>query len=184
LPYIKKDRPAQVLNNKSVKNEREHKMKINNCKLIEKKLIFYIDNELNVNESALVKAHLEKCPSCQCLLNQLGECLNLIEEDKLKETNPFFQARLMEKIKSQDKKLPVWSWIPKKQLAFQFTIYILLGFFALLAGIYLGSGNTVVDESSLIEQIDTTDYELFANSYNYNFNQNIYQVELDKTEDK
>lgn len=153
-------------------------MKIMKCKLIEKRLIFFIENELQEKESILVKAHLEICPECRLLYEKMEADLEFLKTDRVHESNPFFHVRVAEKIKNPLLNKRDLRILPKKQYIVQFAFYMLLGIFALIGGIYLGSG-TVVDESVLSNQTDTADFQLFANSYNYNFNQNIYQIESD-----
>jgi predicted anti-sigma-YlaC factor YlaD len=159
-------------------------MKKMNCKLVEKKLIFYIDNELNVNESLLVKAHLDACAECKSAYDHLLECVGLIAVDKLTATNPFFYTRLKERMEAQTSKKIVFSWLPSRQVVLQSAFYVILGAFALFSGFYLGSNNIMVNESSLIKESDTTDYQIFANSYNFNFNKNIYVVDMVNNEEE
>jgi predicted anti-sigma-YlaC factor YlaD len=165
------------------KLKRKLKMKKTDCKLVEKKLIFYIDNELDINELMLVKSHLEVCSDCKSAYNHLIECMGLIADDKLTETNPFFYTRLKEKMDAQSSKKKVLNWLPSKQLIRQSAFYIVLGIFALFSGFYLGSGNSMINESTLITEPDTTDYQVFASSYNFNFNKNIYVVDLVNNEE-
>jgi hypothetical protein len=158
-------------------------MKTNYCRLIEKKLIFYIDNELDEKESGLVMAHISECTDCQFLFRELSDGLKLLDEDKLTDSNPFFITRVMEKMKNESQNEATWNWIPKRKLALQFAIYIILGIFAIITGFYLGSGNNVVDEITFDEQIDTTDYQYFANSYSTNFDKNAYSIDFEKVEE-
>jgi predicted anti-sigma-YlaC factor YlaD len=153
-----------------------------NCKLIEKKIIFYLENELDAKQSSMVEAHLNECLACKYLYTQIEASLNIIKSDKLTETNPFFSTRVIEKVKNQTKTNPILDWIPKKQLVFQFSVYILLIFFALMAGSYLGSGINATDQIVTETNSDTTDYQLFADSYHYNFNRNEYAIEVETKE--
>jgi predicted anti-sigma-YlaC factor YlaD len=163
--------------------KREQKKTIMNCKLIEKKLIFYIDNELDAKDSASVRAHLDECPKCKFIYNQIYESLELINEDKLTDSNPFFYTRVMEGIRKKSAYKPELKWLPGKQFVLQTSLYLILGIFALLLGTYLGSGHTFVDETALSNQTDTTDYQLFANSYKLDLTQNVYTVEMERDEE-
>ena len=147
-----------------------------NCKLIEKKLLFFIENELDVKEMESVREHLDKCSDCHSLYLRIHDCIDLIQNDRLTETNPFFVTRVTERLKSANNKGLIRNL--KKEFVLQLAFYLVLGMLAIFSGLYLGSGNQVIDESKLTQGTDTTDYQLFANSYNFNFNKNANSIEI------
>jgi predicted anti-sigma-YlaC factor YlaD len=147
------------------------------CKQVTKKLIFYIEKELDVKEAALIQNHLEECPKCKLLYYQLEQSLNLINEDKLTESNPFFVTRVTESIKSKAQKNTILGWFSEKQYVLQTSLYIILIILALFTGRHLGTTYEPAEQASAIDQVDTNDYQLFADSYNYNFDQNVYILE-------
>lgn len=149
--------------------------RIMECKLIEKKLIFYIEDELDARESALVKAHIDNCQACNYIFGRMKQNLDFIKDDILSVSNPFFHTRVMAAIQNQ--KRASHSWIKQKQLILQTATYGFIIIFALIAGIFLGSGNAVNEQALMEDQADTTDYQLFANSYKYHFSKDVYVVE-------
>jgi hypothetical protein len=157
--------------------------KMTNCRQIRKKLIFYIENELGADDTGLVRAHLEVCPDCSFLYGQINDSLQLIGADRKTDSNPFFYTRLNERLKNQADKQPLFGWLPKKQVILQAALYIVLGFMALTGGIYLGSVNPEIDEEIQTNITDTTDYQLFASSYNFNFNKSSYITDITNEEE-
>ena len=60
------------------------------CRLIEKKLIFYIENDLDANESMLVKAHLDNCSKCMKIYSMMKQNLDFVKDDILTRIKSFF----------------------------------------------------------------------------------------------
>lgn len=153
------------------------------CKTIQKKLIFLIEDELDKKESSVVKAHLDTCSDCRFLFNQLEQSLAFISNDKLTDTNPFFVTRVMESIRQKPTKNSIFGWLEQKQMVLQAAIYAFTISISLLAGIYLGSENTKQDDVTFINETEKTDYQLFADSYNNQFNKNEYLPETSNDEE-
>jgi predicted anti-sigma-YlaC factor YlaD len=153
------------------------------CRHIHKKLIFYLEKELNVSEAAAFSTHLENCGSCRLLAEKLANSLQLLSTDKLIQTNPFFVSRVMAKLENQAKEAIGWNWLRKPQFAFQAILYVLTIAISLLAGIYLGSGTKEPVSFTLNNNAENSDYQLFADSYNYQFNKNTYQPVISEDEE-
>ncbi len=146
-------------------------------------MIFYIEQDLDTKESALVKAHLDECSNCRFLCNQIEQSLKLFNEDKLTATNPFFVSRVMQGIKENTEKKSIFTWLGQKQYVLQTALYTATIVLSLLAGIYLGSGTTPQEETNLFNETEETDYQLFADSYDYQFNKNTYLAEVSDNEE-
>jgi hypothetical protein len=71
-----------------------------NCVGVQKKLLFYLDNELTLKEKQAVESHLVDCPACQEELQALLKTRNLLSEG--------FQALSSETA-------PLWSWVELEQ---------------------------------------------------------------------
>ena len=76
-----------------------------------------------------------------------------------------------------------YSWLKQKQLILQTATYAFIIIFALIAGIFLGSGDIINDQALTESQIDTSEYQLFANSYKYHFSKDVYVVESTTNEE-
>jgi len=69
------------------------------CKDENKKMLQYLDGELNIPESLAFEQHLNECESCKSELNQLKLLYALIDEEKQEYTpNPFFANVVVAKI--------------------------------------------------------------------------------------
>ena len=64
------------------------------CKTIHKKLIFFLEAELPIQEMNDVKNHLENCHDCKAFADYLQNTLEIIEEEKQFDVNPFFYTRV------------------------------------------------------------------------------------------
>lgn len=134
-----------------------------NCKNINKKIIFYLDKNLNKEEYDAVKTHLDGCASCKALTGKLKDALMQIELEKDVRPDPYFYTRLQTRINSENQaQSSVFSKI------FQPAMAMLLILVAILSGIVLGnryftSGN---DQLQITEnQYYTEDYYLDEYSY-------------------
>ena len=73
-------------------------MKIN-CKEMEELLISYIDNEINSNDSAMLKEHLRNCSLCSEELKAMEEIRELLKSRKAVEPPPFLESRIISAVK-------------------------------------------------------------------------------------
>jgi len=148
------------------------------CKKANSKLIFYIENTLSIEENNAIENHIKKCDKCNKLHNTLKESFEIIENEKIKETDVFFYTRLSEKIKKIDNPKEKQIWLKSKQIYIQSiaaTIAILLSVFS---GILLGNSQIETNEVSF-ENSNTDEYELVAESYNFNIStENTYDMNL------
>jgi len=71
-----------------------------NCKDVNKKLLFYLDDELTESEKQSVEFHLATCPSCRRELEGLATTQNLLQQG--------FQAL-------DTKTVPSWRWVELEQ---------------------------------------------------------------------
>jgi hypothetical protein len=71
-----------------------------NCKDINKKLLFYLDDELTESEKQSVELHLATCPSCRRELEALAATQNLLQRG--------FQTL-------NTKTVPPWTWVELEQ---------------------------------------------------------------------
>jgi len=69
-----------------------------NCKIIEKKLLFYVEGNLPENEKNSISKHLENCNSCAKKLAFIKENFILIDIEKKEKINPFIATKIQSKI--------------------------------------------------------------------------------------
>ena len=104
------------------------------CEIVHKKLILYLNGELNSFENEAVNTHLQNCENCCNLHIELETTLNLIKKKKTLEPNPFLYKRVKQELDSleNEKDRAVFNSVYKKALQ-----PILLSFL-MVTGIYLG----------------------------------------------
>lgn len=66
-----------------------------NCKNVNKKLIFYIENDLPDNEAVEIQKHLSECKQCRAKYHFLKQTLAEIEYQKNIKANPFIATRIL-----------------------------------------------------------------------------------------
>ncbi len=147
------------------------------CKEVNNKLIFYIENTLSIEENNAIENHIKKCDKCRKLHNTLKESFEIIENEKIKETDSFFYTRLSEKIKKIDKPNKKQIWLKSKQVYLQSIAAAIIMFLSIYSGILLGSTQTNINEVS-VNYEKVNEYELVAESYNLSETASNYDMNL------
>lgn len=105
-----------------------------NCKKIHTDLIFYLGRELSAEKMEAIGRHLETCDDCRQFAEMLKNQLELIDQEKRPEVNPYFFTRLSAKLDENpavtNTILPVWA----QAVAFSVLLAV-----AISGGIYLGN---------------------------------------------
>jgi len=178
---------VQVLKQNCVKIEMKFRFAnklIMNCREIQNKLIFFIEGDLNSNDSSYISGHIENCKDCQFLFNQLKSSLEFIENDKQTETNPFFFTRVMAGIEAKPKENIIINWLRKKQYSMQLSGYALIIVAAIAIGHYLGKDKMSTEIEQASQEIEISDNQLFAETYQFNLNEaDIYIIKADVNEE-
>ncbi len=73
------------------------------CRVIHKKLIFYLDGELSQEETKKTEAHLSQCPACFAFAEEMKKTLGIIQAEKITEVNPFIYTRIKTRLENQGK---------------------------------------------------------------------------------
>lgn len=112
------------------------------CRSIQKKLIFYHENELSKEIFADMENHLENCTNCSAFLAFLQSELSVISEEKNNKTTPFFFTRLIARVEKEQysRSQRSWDWLLQPAL---FTV--------LLIGIY---GGVQIGKDASLTKID------------------------------
>ena len=155
-----------------------------NCKDVQDSLIFYIESELNPHDNEQVGLHLQNCPECQYLFNQLKCSLDFINNEKQKEVNPFFVTRVMEGLKQSKVKQGAFDWLKIKQYSLQVAVYSIMIAFSLFIGYYLGKDKSNVDQANISKGTEVTDNQLFAESYQFQATEDVYLVSNEEKADQ
>ena len=132
-----------------------------NCKDFQTSIVFFVDGELDKQNSAQFENHLESCTKCKELFEQVSLSYNFIKEDRITESNPFFYSKVKALI-DHEKQTSGFSLFAPKKFSFQIAAYIIIGIFAISAGYFIANDKTYLGQESLQEQYEVTDEELFA----------------------
>ncbi len=147
------------------------------CKEVNNKLIFHTENTLSIEENNAIENHIKKCDKCRKLYNTLKEGFEIIENEKIKETDSFFYTRLSEKIKEIDKPKEKQIWFKSKQIYLQSIAATIAIFLSIYSGILLGSTQIDINEVS-VNYEEVNEYELVAESYNLSETASNYDMDL------
>ncbi len=104
-----------------------------NCKVLHKKLIFFLEKELTENEMDQISAHIRECESCGLFLEEMRKTLGIIEVEKMPETNPFLYSRVKVKLENLGETSPAPGWLEQLKPALQpiaFSIVLVLGIYS------------------------------------------------------
>lgn len=148
------------------------------CKITEKKILFYINNELSDVDMAVIKKHINECKNCSSLAKSFKESFSTITENKITEKDPYFYSRLTARMEQEKK----WNWkiFFKAKPILHLATYILLGFFAIIGGHLI----THDIEDEITNSYELTDEELFASMNYLSLNSDdIYVVDVNEFEE-
>src|SRR4030065_1086799 len=81
------------------------------CNKAERFLLRSLDGRLDHENRAMLQGHPEKCPSCKEKDREYQMILRLIRPQTVPEPLPYFQERLLAKLKEQDKTAPALIWV-------------------------------------------------------------------------
>jgi predicted anti-sigma-YlaC factor YlaD len=128
-------------------------------------LMGYIDGDLRKKEQENIEQHLQSCEACHAQYEWLLETLNVIESEQEMPINPFFYAKIVNRLKLEKTKAMPSLWVPSllKPLGIAASILI---------GIYFGSGEVFENEIALATQDEvqldllTPEYDEFLLAFN------------------
>ncbi len=145
-----------------------------NCKEVENKLIFYIEDELSFEFRETISAHLKTCSSCNALYGKIKADIDFLHTDRVEQINPVFYQKLEQNIKKSEKE-QIKSSI--KQVYFQALAYAAAIILAVFIGVALGKGYQVNEEYVVDENENISEFQLFAESYSTDMSsEDVYEV--------
>jgi anti-sigma factor RsiW len=100
-----------------------------NCKTAEKFLLLSLDGRLGAEDRARLKSHLVSCSGCRNMEREYRFILGELKADLTPEPMPYFEQRLLAKIRGKEKMAPalVWQRLAPRFLAFSLAVLILFG---------------------------------------------------------
>ena len=121
------------------------------CKNVHNKLIFFLEKELPVSEMEQVQKHLDECSECARFTAEMKNTLQILDNDKVNDENPFFYTRVKERLAKQAEEQPAVRPVLVRILQpVAFSILLLLGIYG---GFKLGQApNANIAGSGFTEQ--------------------------------
>ncbi len=100
-----------------------------NCKTAEKFLLLSLDGRLGAKDQARLKSHLVGCSRCRDVEREYRFILGELKTVPVPEPLPYFEQRLLAKIRGKEKMAPVlvWQRLAPRFLAFSLAVLILFG---------------------------------------------------------
>jgi hypothetical protein len=143
------------------------------CDKISNNIFFYLDNELSEEGRIKFEAHLNECPQCNALYENVASTYKIIGLENQLAANPFFYHKLKTKLetKEESRVINIFSTV-LKPLAIAASIAL---------GIMIGNGeldvlNITVDDTEIISENFTpvlpADYSLWITMNEDNGNEN------------
>lgn len=126
------------------------------CEEIKEILIFFVEGSPNHERAMLVKEHLEVCLECQYSFQKIATILSVIENEKIKDPNPYFSMKVLERLKYSSETSKVFSAFKIIRILKPVVAIFLIGI-AIYTGILMGGSfshkydTTVIDDSRGIQ---------------------------------
>jgi len=135
------------------------------CKEIENSIWEYIEGSLDKAQADHITSHIKDCAHCASLEKGMRESLQLIEQSKRTEADPFFYTRLEARMEKDSTKQ-----MPKRIYAVRYAMAASIAFLAIVGGSFFGSFsaeqlNGDIANQVNVEQMDDFGLELADNSF-------------------
>lgn len=140
------------------------------CKIIHKKLIFFIEGEMQQQEMQKVALHLDECTECEAFAEDMKRTLGIVELEKNIQTTPYFYTRVKARMEKQQEEavenvsFPMWEKVLQPAM---FSILLLSGIYT---GIKIGNkasseitetGYTVTEIIPYLNEMEAEPLEIF-----------------------
>lgn len=147
-----------------------------NCKDTNKLMLQFLDGELSAEKTSEIKEHLMVCSECSNELSRVEQLYSLIEEEKNEFLhNPYLSSKVLNRIKD-DKEQESILLKPMR-----YALIASLSAAAVFVGIIMGSFFSNVN-SNIAQSYTDESIELLADEYFPTSSNNIYEIQLEETE--
>ena len=139
-------------------------------------MLQFLDGELSAEKTSEIKEHLMVCSECSNELSRVEQLYSLIEEEKNEFLhNPYLSSKVLNRIKD-DKEQESILLKPMR-----YALIASLSAAAVFVGIIMGSFFSNVN-SNIVQSDSDESIELLADEYFPTSSNNIYEIQLDETE--
>ena len=99
------------------------------CKNAEKALLRSFDEKLDEKTEDLLKRHIQSCAACRKREREYREIVGLLRKKEAAEPLPYFERRLLAKLKLEEKSFPalVWVRLAHRVVAFSLAVLVIFG---------------------------------------------------------
>jgi len=98
------------------------------CKKAEQLLLHSMDERLGPEEAALLRGHLEGCPSCRDAAEEYRTIARLLRPQTVPEPLPYFKDRFLARLREKEKAAPALIWVKWAHRAVAFSLAAFLFF--------------------------------------------------------
>jgi predicted anti-sigma-YlaC factor YlaD len=137
------------------------------CEEIKGILIFFVEGSLNHERAMLVKEHLEVCLECQYSFQKIATILSVIENEKMKDSNPYFSMKVMERIKNKSSSNEIFKAFHFFRIMKPALAIALIGV-AIYTGILLGGNYSKKYETTVMGDSRGTQLQAIADEFYLN----------------
>lgn len=133
-----------------------------NCTEIKEKLIFLINGDLRAVDERKVIDHINDCGRCSLLFEKMKSTLEVLDNEKIREQNPNFVNRVLQRIEEQESAQEYSTSFPALRIM-RPAAFSVLSAAAIFAGIILGGKFSV--QLTYPENQRELELEAFAAEY-------------------
>ncbi len=138
-----------------------------NCKEIHIGLLDFTEGNLSEKEKSLFESHLESCESCRQKLAFLEASLQVLDKDRISETDPFYFTRLEQRMSARET-LTVKRSLPGLVNKWAVAAMII----AIVGGVWLGSLSV-----ETLDSYSSMDKEILASEILPGIHANTFSIE-------
>jgi predicted anti-sigma-YlaC factor YlaD len=134
------------------------------CHEIKENLIFFVEGSLNPEKTNQVQKHLEECNECQAYYLYIKSLLTIIEKEKIKDHNPYFSMKVMERLKNHSGSKEVFKAFHVVSILKPVFAVLLIGI-AIFTGILLGDIYTQKRDTLNIDDSRASQLQAIADEF-------------------
>ncbi|HNV52298.1 MAG TPA: hypothetical protein PK784_03435 [Tenuifilaceae bacterium] len=146
------------------------------CKNTKKLMLQFLDGELSAEKTSEMNEHFNVCSNCSNELNRVKQLYGLIDEEKNEFShNPYLSSKVLNRIKDDKEQESIL--LKPMRYALVASLSAAAVFVGIVMGSFLSNVNSNIAQSNSDESIELLADEYFPTSSN-----NIYDIQIDETE--
>jgi len=139
-------------------------------------MLQFLDGELSAEKTSEMNEHFNVCSNCSNELNRVKQLYGLIDEEKNEFShNPYLSSKVLNRIKDDKEQESIL--LKPMRYALVASLSAAAVFVGIVMGSFLSNVNSNIAQSNSDESIELLADEYFPTSSN-----NIYDIQIDETE--